>query len=952
MPEPFFNMRLRAKGADSTHCSGSWKCLFSILIVLRCISTLHAQDQVDPANQRLIFSSLPALPDPIGVAGPIVGVRFDSLIVAGGANFAPANEPRLWDEPKKFLDHIWVLERTEDQTNKNVQWSLDPDKLRLSRPVAYSAVVDSRHGILVMGGENENGLTNRVYLLDVNNHTKSLGWAATEYDLEVPDLPLRCKGGGAAVIGDHVYLVAGEVQNEHGNVVASRIVWRFDLTTIDLASETDVNDQDARWEQVVSWPIEGPPRMFPLVTAQHDGFTNRLFVFGGRHFPEGSDASDANNLKFGVDCWSFDPSSFDAVKGDVVNGKPNLANPWKRIADAPVPLTAGTAIAIGPAHVIVPGYATGEILKQQLDSGLEMKDFVHPGFPRLAYAYHTITDTWTEFGAIPVNQVTTPAVRWGDDILLVSGEISPRVRSNQVWRINVREDKRPFGVFNMTVVVVYLLAMVGIGVFFTFRNNSTDDYFRGGKSVPWWAAGCSIFATMLSSITYMAVPAKAFAQDWVYSMGNLLILFVAPIAIYVALPFFRRIDATSAYEYLEKRFNRTARLIGSGSFSLFHIFRMGVVLALAALALASVTPLDPVQCVIVMGLLSIIYCTLGGIEAVIWTDTIQTFILLGGALACLVFAFQGSDPGSIIAAFDSGKFHLANLDFGSTSFMTMAIWVVVIGGFGQNLASYTADQAVVQRYMTTPDETMAARSIWLNGFMALPAAVIFFGMGTAFWMFYRSHPDKLDPTMASDRIMPHFISQELPVGLAGLVVAGIFAAAQSTVSTSMNSGATTIVTDFVKPLGIVKSDKACLWLARWVTLTMGILGTAAGLLFIDPSIKSLFDQFVGILGMFLGVLAGLFALGATTRRANGPGSLIGAAAAIGLMVSIVFAAQDKTILGFGFRGIFELIGTRIYQVNGYLYAFVGIAVCYVIGYIASLAIPGKRKPLKGLTLWE
>ena len=353
-------------------------------------------------------------------------------------------------------------------------------------------------------------------------------------------------------------------------------------------------------------------------------------------------------------------------------------SPWKRLADTPVPLTAGTAVSYGPAHIVVPGAATLSILHDVISSGAEMREYDHPGFPRTAYAYHTITDTWIALGENPGTQVTTPAVRWGDEIFLVSGEIRPRVRTNQVWRFTVNEKGHSFGAINTTVVVVYLLAMVGIGVFFTFRNKSTDDYFRGGKEIPWWAAGCSIFATMLSSITYMAIPAKAFAQDWVYWIGSFLILGVAPIAIYVALPFFRRIDATSAYEYLELRFNRGARLIGSGSFSLFHVFRMGVVLALAALALASVTPLTPSQCVIVMGVLSIIYCTLGGVEAVVWTDTAQTIILLGGAVVCFCFAFFRADAGSFDAAINAGKLHAINLDFGSSSFMTMALWVVVL----------------------------------------------------------------------------------------------------------------------------------------------------------------------------------------------------------------------------------------------------------------------------------
>ena len=411
-------------------------------------------------------------------------------------------------------------------------------------------------------------------------------------------------------------------------------------------------------------------------------------------------------------------------------------------------------------------------------------------------------------GQSPAGQVTTPAVVWDESVFLISGEVRPRVRTRDAWRITFDEQGRSFGWINMSVVVIYLIGMVLIGVYFTARNRTTEDYFRGGKSIPWWAAGCSIFATMLSSITYMAVPAKAFAQNWVYAFGSAMILLVAPIAVYVALPFFRRIDATSAYEYLERRFNRAARMIGSASFSLFHVFRMGVVLALAALALASVTPLTPAQCVLVMGALSIIYCTLGGIEAVIWTDTVQTAVLFFGALACLLFAWFGASPGSFDAAIANQKFHVLNWDFGSDSFMVMAVWLVVLGGLGQNVASYTADQAVVQRYMTTRTEQEAARSIWLNGFLAIPAALIFFGMGTAFWMFFRSHPENLDPTMATDRIMPLFVSQELPVGLAGLVVAGIFAAAQSTVSTSMNSGATTIVTDFVKPLRLAKSDSA------------------------------------------------------------------------------------------------------------------------------------------------
>lgn len=923
-------------------------CFFNLLLFTSVLGGMFTwqplpETLAQERRQRLHYLKVADVPDEIGVAGPIVGISKGAMIVAGGANFAKPDDPDLWTLPKLYHKNVWILDRStlDDSAFVMFDWQREPAG-ELSESVAYSSVVSTQHGVLCMGGENADGPTSRAFLLTLTA-TKSGDWHLIEDDERIPDLPVPCTAGGAAVIGNYVYMVAGQVQNADGSKKASRLVWRLNLTSL----------EDAKWEQVVGWPDEGPRRMFALVAAQHDGFRDRLYVIGGRRFVKGSDPSELKNLQATNDGWSFDPSSYDSEKFDSKTGKYDGPSPWKKIADSPVPLTAGTAVSYGPAHIMVPAYATLETFHQVLDAGVEMKDFDHPGFPKTAYSYHTITDTWSAWGSIPANQVTTPAVRWGDYIFLVSGEVRPRVRSPKIWRIEVVENKAMFGPINSAVVVLYLMAMVAIGVFFTFRNKSTDDYFRGGKNIPWWAAGCSIFATMLSSITYMAVPAKAFAQDWVYAVGNLLILAVAPIAIYVALPFFRRIDATSAYEYLENRFNRTARLIGSGSFSLFHIFRMGVVLALAAMALASVTPLTPQQCVLVMGALSIIYCTLGGVEAVIWTDTIQTFILLGGAILCLVFALAGSDPGSFSAATDSGKFHLVNADFGSTSFTTMAIWVVIIGGFGQNIASYTADQAVVQRYMTTSNEKLAAKSIWLNGFMAIPAAAVFFGMGTAFWMFYRSNPDRLDPTIAADRIMPYFIAHELPIGLAGLVVAGIFAAAQSTVSTSMNSGATTIVTDFLRPLNFCKTEKSYLWVARLITLLMGIVGTAAGLLFVDPEIKSLFDQFIGILGMFLGVLAGLFALGATTRRANSQGSLIGAGVAILVMVSIVFAANDKQPLGIDFRGIFDLMGAEIYKVSGYLYAFIGIAICYVVGLAASFLFPANEsKKLDGLTLWD
>jgi SSS family transporter len=435
---------------------------------------------------------------------------------------------------------------------------------------------------------------------------------------------------------------------------------------------------------------------------------------------------------------------------------------------------------------------------------------------------------------------------------------------------------------------------------------------------------------MLSSITYMAIPSKAFAQDWVWMIGNFMILGVAPVAVYIALPFYRQIDATSAYEFLERRFNFVLRLFGSASFTIFHIFRMGIVMSLAALALTTITPLTAVQCVLVMGVLSMIYCTMGGVGAVVWTDTIQTFVLLGGALLCFGLMIAGTEGGLgdfCATAARDGKLQMVNLAWDPTS-ASLALWVVVFGAFGQNFSTYTADQAVVQRYMTTPDQKRAARAIWTNALLCIPATLLFFSVGTGLYVFYHSRPERLDPTFMTDQIFPLFIASEVPIGIAGLIVAGIFAAAQSTISTSMNSTATTVVTDYLRPFRAAKSERGYLRWAWTLTFLFGLLGTLLGLLFVNPDIKSMFEQFVKVIGLFMGVLGGLFALGILTRRTSSWGALAGTL--VGVAVMVFVWKQTK--------------------INGYLYSLIGVTTCLVVGYVASLVLPAPKNDLTGLTI--
>lgn len=860
--------------------------VFVVAIQLCCVISLslgtQTYGQTRISQAKFETTQLPSLPDPLGVAGPFAGITNDALVVAGGANF-PAP---VWENDKVWHDRIHVLTRSESAENDvNYQWV---DGGKLPHSLAYGATVSTKLGIVCMGGNDGQKTYDDVFVLS---------WDAAKQQVtqrSLPSLPTPCAHGAATIIGDIIYMAGGQSDNELQS--AQNQLWALDLSQLNGKAEL-------QWE--VLPPIPGPPRAFNLTVAQHNGYDNCVYVISGRRKSGPGD----RDVEFLTDVWEYCPTT----------------KQWRQRQDAPRCFMAGTGIDVGQSHIMVLGGADGGLFFR----GNELKDN-HPGFPKATWLYHSITDTWIQSSDLPANHVTTNAVRWHDSIIIPSGEIRPRVRSPEILSIRLLRPSTSFGTLNYLVLIVYLAAIVAIGIYFASRNKSTDDYFRGGKHIPWWAAGCSIFATMLSSLTYTGIPSKAYAQDWAYSVGNLMIPVVAIVAVYIALPFFRRLDVTSAYQYLEKRFDRKVRMFGSGSFILFHIFRMAVVMSLTGLALAVATPLSPQHAVLIMGVLSIVYCTLGGIEAVIWTDTVQTFVLLGGALLAIILLIAGVDggiTGLLDVGSEAGKFSMAHFHWAPDSTRT-AFWIIVIGSIAQNLSSYTADQAVVQRYMTTSNQAMAARSIWTNAIMSIPATFLFFGIGSALFAYYHSNPGRLEPTITTDQVFPLFIAREMPAGVAGLIVAGIFAAAQSTVSTSMNSTATAIVTDFMRPFQWLSSDRSYLNAARFLTLLLGITSTGLAFVFIDPQIKSLFDTFIVVIGMFMGMLGGLFILGTVSRRANASGALAGA---IGGAITMI-------------------VLWRYTSVNGYLYSAAGVFFCVTIGWIASFVSKPPSKDLTGLTL--
>jgi len=854
----------------------------------------------EPATETswLDWPALPALPDREGFAGMFAGTSDGALIVAGGANFP---DKRPWAGGRKiWYDSIFVLRQPDGQ------WQMAEEKL--SRPLAYGVSVSFDGGVICIGGANsvlrpENERVEcpsdddpKAYRQVHYRDVFMLRWKEGRIETEsLPSLPRACAFACGALVDKTIYIAGGLDRPESETAEAQHAFWAMDLSR--------PKDQ-RRWESLEPWPGAG---RFQSVAGVWDG---KFLLFGGIRLEKDSEGKPRRASPHLTDAYRFTPAR---------GGEPAQ---WDRIADLPHPASAAPspAMALGQSHLMVLGGADG------LWSGTDLNE--HPGFSHEIQAYHGITDQWLARGKLPqgTSRVTAPTVSWRGRYVVVSGERRPGVRSPDVFSAVPAPREATFGIANWSVLAIYLAALMAMGVYFSRREKSTEDFFLGGRRIPWWAAGLSIYGTQLSAITFMAIPAIAYADNMVRLIGNWTIFVVAPLVVFCYLPFFRRLNVATAYEYLEHRFNVAVRLFASTAFILLQLGRMGIVLYLPAIALSGVTGINVYLCIGLMGVLCTIYTVLGGIEAVIWTDVLQVIVLLCGAVMCLgVIGYQvgGFDRILTIAA-EHGKTTVFQWGW-SASHTT--VWVMVVGNLVLSLIPYTTDQTVVQRYLTTRNEKEAAKSIWTNAILCVPTGFLFFFLGAALFVFYKLNPAWIEPG-ANDQILPVFIVQQLPAGLAGLVIAGVFAAAMSSLDSSMNSIAAAYVTDFHRRFKPEVSDHSCLVLARWLTVLIGVVGTGSAALIASCGIRSLFDHFNMLLGLCGGGLAGIFILAVFTRRATARGVLIGA---------IVGAASP-------------LVVKYTTSINPFLYGAIGVGACVLVGYTCSLWLPDREKDLDGLTV--
>ncbi|MDP3071067.1 MAG: sodium:solute symporter [Opitutaceae bacterium] len=541
------------------------------------------------------------------------------------------------------------------------------------------------------------------------------------------------------------------------------------------------------------------------------------------------------------------------------------------------------------------------------------------------FAHHAITNTWANHGRVALPAEPT-ALRPAPGGFLVELQGSP-----EFVHLELVGSKRLLAPIDWVIIVAYLGFSAGIGLWIYLREKKTsnDDFFLGGRNIPWWAAGLSLYATGTSAISFIAIPAKSFATNWqILSRETITLFSTALVAIYI-VPLIRRLNVTSVYHYLEMRFHPSIRVLASALNILIQLGgRMSTVLYLPALALSAVTGVGVMSSIMVMGIVTIIYTLLGGMKAVIWTDVLQVFVMLGGALFAIgyvIFSIDGGFGEFVRVAAADGKLHTFDWSF---DLLQPTMWAFMMFAI-LDLITYPKDQVMMQRALSTRSAKEAGWSMWTLAAIVVPGSFTFFAIGTALYVFYKQHPEKLNPLLSTDSTFPQFIAAELPVGVTGLIIAGIFAASMSTLSSCMNSVATLVSVDFYERFNKKATPAKSVRLAEWITVIAGLIGVGTAVLLALFDIKSAFDAWFALQAVLGGGFAGCYGLGMFTKRANWQGTIIGVAASL----------------------IITLLIWQSGRVAPILYPTFAIAGCLVFGYVGSLFFPAPSGSLAGLTVY-
>jgi len=506
-------------------------------------------------------------------------------------------------------------------------------------------------------------------------------------------------------------------------------------------------------------------------------------------------------------------------------------------------------------------------------------------------------------------------------------------------------EQQLWGWLDWVVIGLNLAVSVRVGAYFARQNKSSDVYFLAGRKMSGTLVGISLMATIISSMTFLAMPGFTFKQDWRYVFAHLPYLLVTLVALYIFMPFFRQGRVHSAYEYLERRFGPWARLYAATGFILFHMFKMGIVLYAVSLPITGLTGVSILWVILVLGTLTAAYTVAGGLEAVIWTDVIQGFALLIGALVCLPIIVHLL-PGGLIQifreAYQDGKFAPGNTAF---TLSEKTLWVITLVYVFQFLQMMATDQMMVQRYCAMKTDAEARKGLLVGSLLSVGTWIYFSFLGTALYVFYKQYPNPDLNKLMPEQVFPHFIMTRVPSGAAGLVISGLISAALSTLSSEISALAATATTDFYRRLiRRREEERHYVRTGRWFSVGFGGVMIGVALLIHSGSSTTLLDLqtlFFSILG---GGLLGLFLLGFMTVRVGSRSAGI---------------ATACTFLGIsGWLVLDTALGRRYWPAlaaalpDPLWISTLANVFLFGLGYLLSFLVAGRRRSdLAGLTVW-
>ena len=804
-----------------------------------------------------------------GRTGAFSGTVDGAFVMVGGMRGAGTAERSLY---------CGFYEKNRPDGGENPALTVAVYEEFLPEGLAYGASVSAEHALYLIGGVagDQPVPTGRCY--KITRDEKDPGRLVVS---EAPSLPMPIAGASAGFLNGTLYAAGAD---ESG---APRFF------------ECDIRAAAPEWKELEPYP--GPGRLFAPGLVQNISTGKGFFLFGGFAAPA-PELFGNTNEETEESTSSPRETLPDALVYDLQTKR------WREFdnADAePFAVTGSTALASGTIHIVFPGVGGVVPPKAGLSPSGEVR------------VYNTITNKFFSLGTLDAAPAGEGAFWNGHVVLPLSFPVG-----KGLYSLTLEEKTNRLSRLNQAIIAAYFVFLIAASLYFLSRMRGTDDFFRGGCRIPWWALGISIYGTITSAITYITVPAKSFMTNWCYLLLAVGPFLAVPLLIWFYIPKISRFNFTSAYEYLEYRFHFVVRLLGSVIFIIFQVMRIAILLFLPSIALNAITGIDIKTCILGVGIAGIFCTMLGGLEIVVWIEVIQIITLLIGfvlTLIVIVWRFDGSFFDMLQIAYTDGKLHLYDA---APDFHLPTLWVVLIASFFLYIIPYASDQTILQRYFAGKDNNARSRGVWISLGLMVPNLLLLFLAGTLFYVFYKENPKELLVTMSNnDSLMPWFFVSQLPNGLSGCLLLALFTSAMSSVSSGINAISATYTIDFHERIFRFSREHA-LGAARVVTLVSGACGILFALAMATWDIASLWDQYNMFIGLVSSGLAGIFFLGVFCKRANTPGTLIGLIASCALQFYIA----------------------KHQMVHLLLYSGIGVIATYLVGWIASYAFPPKILP--------